>query len=68
MINKTKIINQRFRELCQDKFGKIIEINEKYAHPKIEMSPTVKISLFLLRVYLIFLLLLLVYKFITVMN
>ena len=63
-----KMINEKLKEFCQDKFGKIIEINNKYAHPKIEMSPTVTISLFLLRVYLIFLLLLLVYKFITVIN
>ena len=56
------------RKFIQDKFKKIIEINEKYSQPKIEMSLTVKISLFLLRVYLIFLLFLLVYKFITVIK
>lgn len=61
-------INERFRHFFRGKFGKIIEITEKYAHPKIDMSPTVKISLFLLRVYLLFLLLLLIYKFITVIN
>jgi len=63
-----RITKERFNHFCQDKFGKIIEINSKYAHPKIEMSPTVTISLFLLRVYLVFLLLLLVYKFITVIK
>lgn len=52
----------------QDKFSKLIEINEKYAHPKIEMSPTVKYSLLMLRAYLIFLLLLLIFKFITVIK
>jgi len=68
MIKVSKIINERFKEFCQDKFGRIIEINNKYAHPKIEMSPVVRLSLFLLRAYLLFLLLLLVYKFITVIH
>ena len=72
MIKKIKLLNNNFSEefkyFCRNKFGKIIEINNKYAHPKIEMSPTVKISLFMLRVYLIFLLLLLVFKFITVIR
>lgn len=60
---KNNTFKEKFRNFCQNRFGKIIEINEKYAHPKIEMSRTVTVSLFLLRAYLIFLLLLLGYKF-----
>lgn len=63
-----KTANNKFKIFLQNRFSKIIEINEKYANPKIEMSPTVKISLLLLRCYLIFLLVLLVYKFITVIK
>jgi hypothetical protein len=45
--------------------AKIREINRKYAEPRIHMSRGVKIALLLLRVYLIFLVLVLAYKFIT---
>ena len=44
---------------------KIREINEKYKTPKIHMSPVVKFTLLMLRIYLLFLVTLLVYKFIT---
>jgi hypothetical protein len=44
-------------------FRKIHEINVRYQHPKIHQSRGVKIALFMLRVYLILLVLLLVYKF-----
>jgi hypothetical protein len=44
------------------------EINKKYATPKIKMTPMVKIALFILRVYLIVLVLLLGYKFFTLIN
>ena len=46
-------------------FGnKIHEINVRYAVPKIHQSRAVRISLLILRVYLIALVLLLVYKFV----
>ena len=48
--------------------NKIREINQRYANPKVEMSRAVKISLAVLRVYLFLLVVLMVYKFITVMN
>lgn len=41
-------------------------INEKYKHPKITMTKYTGILLMFLRTYLIFILLLLLYKFITV--
>lgn len=45
-------------------FDKIDEINKKYSTPKIKMTRSVKISLFMLRLYIILLVLILVYKFI----
>lgn len=59
---------RKFKEFYKSKFSKIIEINQKYAKPKIEQSPAVVISLFLLRLYLIFLILLFSYKFILMMK
>jgi len=49
-------------------FRKIGEINRRYAQPRIEMSLAVKASLMLLRLYLIFLVCLMVYKFILLMK
>ncbi len=47
---------------------KIREINQRYADPRIEMSTAVKASLMLLRLYLVFLVGLMVYKFILLMR
>jgi len=44
---------------------KIREINTRYAKPKVEMSPLIKFSLTGLRLYLFVLVVLLLYKFIT---
>ena len=49
-------------------YAKIREINKKYATPNIEISKWVKLSLLSLRLYLIFLLVLLLYKFITLVR
>jgi hypothetical protein len=46
---------------------KITEINRKYATPRIRMSRGVKLVLLFLRLYLIFLVLLLGYKFWTML-
>lgn len=43
---------------------KIDEINKRYAEPRIEMLTAVRYSLLALRVYLLFLVCLMVYKFI----
>lgn len=67
-MKNTQTLQENFKCFFQRRFGKIIEINERYAHPKIGMTKTVKVSLLLLRAYLIFLLLLLVFKFITVIK
>jgi hypothetical protein len=53
---------QRF---WKQNWNKIQDINERYQTPRIEMSPAVRWTLLFLRFYLLFLVGLLVYKFIT---
>jgi len=48
--------------------GKIREINERYSTPHIEMSLGVKISLMALRIYLLLLVSLIVYKFVLILS
>ncbi len=45
---------------------KVRDINRRYATPRIPMSPAVRISLLVLRIYLFVLVGLLIYKFYTV--
>lgn len=47
---------------------KIREINQRYSKPHIEMSRGVKISLMALRVYLLLLVSLIVYKFVLILG
>ena len=49
-------------------FRQVREINKKYATPKLKMTPTVKFALLLLRIYLIVLVLLLGFKFFTLLH
>ena len=49
-------------------FRKIEEINHRYREPRIEMSPAVKAALLFLRIYLLVLVCLMVYKFILLLN
>lgn len=48
--------------------GKIREINSKYANPKVVMSRSVSISLAALRIYLFLLVILMLYKLMTVIK
>jgi hypothetical protein len=48
--------------------AKIREINNRYSEPHIEMSRAVKISLMALRLYLLLLVGLIVYKFVLVLS
>ena len=45
---------------------KVRDINRRYAKPRIPMSPAVRLSLLVLRIYLFVLVGLLIYKFYTV--
>ncbi len=47
---------------------KIREINRRYSKPRIEMSPAVRLSLLLLRGYLIFLVGLMIFRFVTLVR
>ena len=47
---------------------KIREINHRYSKPNIEMTPLVKISLMALRVYLLLLVGLIIYKFVVTLS
>ena len=49
-------------------FRKIGEINQRYREPRIEMSRAVRAALQFLRFYLLFLVCLMVYKFILLLN
>ncbi len=55
------------RDFLSHNFSKIREINRKYAVPNVEMSGWVRGCLLFLRLYLIFLVGLLLYKFITLL-
>ncbi|MBF0422512.1 MAG: hypothetical protein HQL73_05920 [Magnetococcales bacterium] len=47
---------------------KIRDINQRYSEPHIEMSAAVRFSLLALRFYLLFLVSLMVYKFVTMLG
>ncbi len=55
------------RNFIRHNYAKVRDINKKYATPNIEMSRAVRFSLLFLRLYLIFLVVLLIYKFITLL-
>jgi len=48
--------------------AKIREINKKYSQPRLKMTPLVRVSLLVLRLYLIMLVIILVYKFYSVVS
>ena len=54
----------KFRNL----FGKFAAINSRYRQPRIEMSGAVRLSLMVLRVYLLALVALMVYKFVLIVT
>jgi hypothetical protein len=49
--------------LARGPFRKIQEINERYRHPRIQESRTVRTLLLILRIYLLFSVALLIYTF-----
>ncbi|MEN6396358.1 MAG: hypothetical protein ABFC78_07740 [Methanoregula sp.] len=68
MIRIERIFGSRAGSIIWGWTSKISEINRRYATPKIQMSRGVKFALLLLRVYLIVLVLLLGYKFWTMLG
>ncbi len=55
-------------EFFKNTMSTVKGINQKYAKPQIKMTPMVKVSLLALRLYLIFLVGILVYRFITLLR
>jgi hypothetical protein len=53
------------RAFLSDRFRPFAEINEKYRTPRIKMTRGVRIALLLLRIYLIFIVGLLIFKLLT---
>ncbi len=51
--------------LFRDLYQAIHAINDKYRTPRIQMTPMVRFWLIMLRLYLLFMLVLLAYKFVT---
>ena len=68
MQNKPMRIKRLARIFLHRRFHRIVEINQKYAKPKIKMTRLVSVCLLFLRLYLLFLVGLLVYKFITLVK
>jgi hypothetical protein len=55
----------RIRGFLKNRLRPFVEITRKYKTPRIKMTRQVKWALLLLRIYLIFMLLILAYKFFT---
>ncbi len=68
MLTLEIVFGQRIGSVFRGWTDKIQEINKKYEKPRITMSPGVKIALLFLRVYLILLVILLGYKFWTMLK
>lgn len=60
-----KRVRNILRSVVWSRFYTIRQINSKYSTPRIKTTPMVKIALLMLRVYLILLVLILIYKFYT---
>lgn len=57
-----------FKNITNQWFSSIKEINRKYQTPRVTMTPGVRFALLALRVYLLLLLLLIFYKFFTLLK
>ena len=56
------------REFFKSHFNKIRDINQKYSNPRAKMNKKVTLALLILRIYLIIMVCILVFKFITVIR
>jgi hypothetical protein len=66
MTEEKRHTKKRAKAFIERRFAKITEINKKYATPQIKMTPQVKLALLVLRLYLLFLVAILAYKFTTI--
>ena len=56
------------KHLVREWRKKVDEINQKYSKPRLKITPLVRASLIALRIYLIMLVIILVYKFYTLVR
>ena len=68
MIQQLKIFARQYKRFLSGRLGKIAEINRKYAHPRLVVKKSTSLVLLMLRLYLLFLVGLLIYKFIITLN
>lgn len=69
MLRKMNIFfKRRVKRFFAHTFSKITQINKKYKKPQIEMKPSVRITLTMLVFYLVFLIGMLIYKFIITLS
>jgi hypothetical protein len=59
---------ERIFDGFHDFFEAIRDINRKYRTPRLKMTPMVNLSLLMLRIYLLGMIVLLMYKFITIVS
>jgi hypothetical protein len=67
-MNPTTKLSERFKTRIAHQFEAIRDINAKYKTPRIKMTPWAKASLLGIRIYLIILLSILLYRFITLIT
>jgi len=68
MATVVNIFGERIGSIIAELTGKVRSINQRYAHPKIQLSGGAKLALLFLELYLIFLVGLLAYKFWTIIH
>ena len=68
MVALEHFVGERIGNFIREFTGKISNINQKYATPKIKLSGGAKLALLLLEIYLIVLVGLLAYRFWTIVN
>jgi hypothetical protein len=68
MVAIESILGERIGSMLRNSTGKIRSINQKYAKPQIKLSKGAAFALLFLRLYLIFLVVLLGYKFYTIVT
>jgi CHASE3 domain sensor protein len=68
MVAIESVFGERIGSAIRNSIGQIRSINQKYAKPQIELSKGAAFALLMLRLYLIFLVVLLAYKFYTIVT
>ena len=61
-------MKERIKRFFDNRFVRIKEINEMFSVPRVIMTPVVRYALVFLRFYLLFLVGILIYKFITIIK